>query len=184
MLTPTCHPAVSDMLLSGFTRRLHPELCLCLRSASLKNSKMVLEARLCSAGHVLVLSHGAESLTEVFSDRREPLPTQHRLFEYRPHGCATKALDFKRALHYSISSSLEILSPTTFLRLHEELVQDCRHPSLSIHFSSTNRFSPGALSLIQTEVSRDSILVYTFHTFPNQLAVVKTQSLFELNESA
>jgi hypothetical protein len=36
--------------------------------------------------------------------------------------------------------------------------------------------------VIRTEVSRESILVYAFHTFPEHCAIVKTQSLFELSD--
>ena len=84
-------------------------------------------------------------------------------------------------MRYSVSCSLEFLNPTTFLRHHEELVGDCSCASLSALFASSNRFSPGPMSLLRTEVTRDSIFVYAFHTFPDQLAVVKTQSLFELS---
>ena len=141
---------------------------------------MLLDARLCAAGHVLILKVGSETLTEVIADRREPLPRRNRLFEHRLRGCRTEVIELGWGIRYSVSCSLERLKPTAYLRHHEELVGDCSRASLSAVFASSNRFSPGPVSLLRTEVTRDSVLVHAYHTFPDHLAVVKSQSLFEL----
>ena len=173
-------PDVSDLMLCAHDRPLHPELFVHHCAIVLRIQDMILDVRFCAAGHVLILRAGSETLTEVIANRHEPLPRRSRLFEYRLHGCHTKTIELDSGLRYSVSCSLERLSATAYLRHHEELVGDCSHASLSAVFASSNRFSSGPLSLLRTEVARDSILVYAFHTFPEHLAVVKTQSLFEL----
>ena len=173
-------PDVSDLVLCAHDRPLHPELFVHHCAIVLRSPDMILDARLCAAGHVLILKVGSETLTEVISDRHEPLPRRSRLFEHRLRGCHTEMIELDSGLRYSVSCSLERLSPTAYLRHHEELIGDCSHASLSAMLASSNRFSPGPVSLLRTEVTQDSILVYAFHTFPEHLAVVKTQSLFEL----
>lgn len=141
---------------------------------------MSLDTRLCAAGHLLILRVGSETLTEVIANRHDPLPVRSRLFESRLNGCHTKTIDLEFGVRYSVGCSLERLNPASFLRCHEELLGDCPKATLSAMFASSNRFCPGPASLLRIEVAHDSILVHAFHTFPAHLAVVKTQSLFEL----
>ena len=173
-------PDVSDLVLCAHDRPLHPELFVHHRAITLRNSVMSLDARLCAAGHVMILRVGSKTLTEVISNRHEPLPRRGRLFEHRLRGCQTEVVELDFGVRYSTSCSVERLSLTAFVRHHEELVRDCSRACLSAIFSSSNRFNLGPVSLLHTEVTPDSILVHTFHTFPDHLAVVKTQSLFEL----
>ncbi len=176
-------PDVSDLMLCAYPRALHPELYQPHDSVTLKNSTMRLDAHLSSAGHILVLRVASGTLTEVISDRREPLPKRDRLFEYRLRDSREKTIELDCGLSYSASWSMERLNPTVFLRQHEELLADCSRASLSVILCASNRFSPGPVSLLRTEVANNSVLVHAFHTFPEHLTVVKTQSLFELNGS-
>lgn len=180
MSVRVARPDVSDLVLCAHDRPLHPELFVHHCAIVLRSPDMILDARLCAAGHVLILRVGSETLTEVISDRHEPLPQRSRLFEHRLRGYHTEVIELDSGIRYSVSCSLERLSPAAYLRHHEEFVGDCSRASLSAVFASSNRFSPGPLSLLNTEVTRGSILVYAYHTFPDHLAVVKTQSLIEL----
>lgn len=56
---------------------------------------------------------------------------------------------------------------------------DAQRADLAYHFVSESRLTPGALSIIDYEANQSSLLIHAFHTFPDELAVVKTQSLFE-----
>ena len=173
-------PDVSDLVLCVFERPLHPELFVHCRFLALSNGTMALDARLHLAGHVLTVRVGSLAVTEVISDRREPLPRHSRLFQHRLRGDHDATAELSSRLRYTVSTSIEKLTHDTFLRHNEELIGDCFGANLSVCFESENRFSPGAVSLLRIEATRDSLLVHAFHTFPQHLAVVKTQSLFEL----
>lgn len=179
MSVQVARPDVSDLVLCAHERPLHPELFVHHSAIRLCIPNMILDARLCDAGHVLSLRVGSETLTEVISDRHKTLPQHRRLFERRLRDCQTEVVELDSGIRYSVSCSLERLDPAAYLRHHEELVGDFPKASLSAIFASSNRFSPGPLSLLRTEVSRDGILVHAYHTFPDHLAVVKSQSLFE-----
>ena len=47
-------------------------------------------------------------------------------------------------------------------------------------FTASGRMALGGLSLIKLETRPRKMLVQTFHTFPDDFAVVKSQSIFEL----
>ena len=47
-------------------------------------------------------------------------------------------------------------------------------------FNSSGRMALGAISYIHVETRNRSMLVQAFHTFPDDYAIVKVQSLFEV----
>ena len=172
-------PDVSDLVLRTYGRALHPELFEHHCGMTLKNSNMRLDVRLNASGHVLTLRMGSHSMTEVIIDHHESLPKLCRIIDYRLRGCRSESAEFETGLRYDMSCQLERLPLDVFLRMNEELEHDCERAELSARLPAVNRLMPGPLSLIRTEVGRESILVYAFHTFPEHSAVVKTQSLFE-----
>jgi len=101
------------------------------------------------------------------------------VLEQKVRGCRTKSMTLSNGLRYNIGCQLETLAPELFLRIHEELRGDCARADLAHEFPSPNRFSPGALSVISAAVSRTSVTMHAFHTFPDHCAVIKTQTLVE-----
>jgi hypothetical protein len=182
MAVQLVRPDVSDLVLRAYGRALHPELFEHHCGVTLENSKMRLDLRLNACGHVLMLNRGTNCITEVIADQREPLPERYRIVNYRLRGTRTESAELESGLHYDLSCQLERLHVDIFLRLNEELEEDCRRAYIFARLPAVNRFLPGPLSLIRTEVGRNSFLVYAFHTFPEHCAIVKTQSLFELTE--
>lgn len=183
MTVQVVRPDVSDLVLRTFCRALHPELFDSHSSLRLSNSVMKLDMRLNASGHVLSLQTNLHAVTEVIMDHRESTPTFSRFIDYRLRGCRTETAEFDSGLRYDVSCQLERLSFDIFLRMNEELEHDMARADLSARFPSLNRLLPGPLSLIRAEVERRSILVYSFHTFPEHSAIVKTQSLFEQADS-
>jgi len=47
-------------------------------------------------------------------------------------------------------------------------------------FGASGRLALGALSYVNVETRNRCMLVQAFHTFPDDCAIVKSQSLFEL----
>jgi hypothetical protein len=180
MKTTIVRPDVSDLVIRTYGRALHPELFDRHSGLTLTNAELRLEVRLNASGHVLMVQMGDQSMTEVIVDHHEALPERSRLVDCRLRGCRTETAELKTGLRYDMSCQLERLHLDIFLRMNEELEQDCDKADLSVHFPTINRFLPGPLSLIRADVRRDSILVYAFHTFPEHSAIVKTQSLFEV----
>lgn len=179
MAVQLVRPDLSNLVLRTFGRALHPELFEHQCELKLANSQMKLNIRLNESGHVLMVNIGADSMTEVIVDHQVSLPQRYRIVDYRLRGCRNESAELDMGMRYDMSCQVERLNMDIFLRINEELEQDCRCADLSARLPAINRFLPGPLSVIRTEVCRDSFLVYAFHTFPEHGAIVKTQSLFE-----
>ncbi len=180
MTRSVARPDTADLVLRTYGRALHPDLLCHHKSALLTVPGMTLDLRLIASGHAFILRTETKTLTEVISDRHDAFPLRGCLFEQKVRGCRTETVEFEFGLRYDVCCSLEKLSLSVFLRQHEELIADGAKASLFAEFPGANRFSPGPISLVRTELCRRSLLVHACHTFPEQLAIVKTQSLVEL----
>jgi hypothetical protein len=82
-------------------------------------------------------------------------------------------------IHYEMSFQVEVLAPEIFLHIHDEILSDGSKRGLLHNFPSHNRLSVAPLGFITAEAGRGRLFLSTFHTFPTENTVVKTQSLIE-----
>jgi hypothetical protein len=75
---------------------------------------------------------------------------------------------------------LEQVPADVFWTFQQELTADGQKRGILYTFDSSGRMAMGALSYIHVETRSRSVLVQAFHTFPDDQAIVKTQSLVEI----
>ena len=172
-------PSVGELIFTLFSRSVHPELFLGLVKGEIYQDVFAAEILICEAGHQVRFRAGKQTVTEVLSPKEQVLPTKCRLVRQQLFNQRDLFYEFDSGILYQSSSQLEWLEPEVFLNLHQELQNDCRRSHVSYQFPAVHRLSPGPLSYVHTEVTRNSLLVHAFHTFPDECAVVKSQSLFE-----
>ena len=81
---------------------------------------------------------------------------------------------------YQVGFQLEPVSPEVFWTFQEELASDGERNGMFQMFDSSGRMALGARSYINVESRNRCLLVQAFHTFPDDYAIVKSQSLFKL----
>ena len=81
---------------------------------------------------------------------------------------------------YQVGFQLEKVEPEIFWAFQQELTRDSQQRGLLYSFNGGGRMALGALSFIGVESRNRSLLVQAFHTFPDDYAIVKSQSLFEI----
>jgi hypothetical protein len=80
---------------------------------------------------------------------------------------------------YEVESQVEVLEPEQFAHLHAELVADGERKGLVYHCPRGNRIGLSPLGVVIVEALPRCLSVTAFHTFPDEYAVLKTQSLIE-----
>jgi len=173
-------PAVSELMFHLFERSLHPELFDIRKHDQIRQPDYSADIRICDSGHLVTFQIGDSIVSEVVASLGQPLPDRNERFHRRLKGSRDESIKCGDKITYHMSYQVEKLSPEVFLNMHEELQHDCQRAPISHCFSSPNRLSPAALSFMQTDVWPHSLLIHAFHTFPEDCAIVKTQSLFEL----
>ncbi|MBM3970405.1 MAG: DUF2617 family protein [Planctomycetes bacterium] len=173
-------PDVSELKLSILGRSVHPELLVVYERTSVVRDDFQLYLAICEAGHLLELRTPHQTLSEIVAPNGQSLPHRERFFDKKLRGSRDESLRLPGGVGYQVSFQVERLNPEVYLQLHEECSVDCRKATLGRMFDPPNRLAPAAVSYLQLDLFPRSLLVHAFHTFPENCAVVKTQTLIEL----
>jgi hypothetical protein len=173
-------PKVAELAFQLYGRSLHPELFEVHTSRTVERGGYKAKIDITSAGHVVTWSYAGLTLTEVASSAQHPLPKKRRLISYRLRGERTDQIECRGGVEYQVSFQLEPVEPEIFWTFQQELANDADRQGLLHKFDASGRMALGALSYVNVESRNRSMLVQAFHTFPDDYAIVKSQSIFKL----
>jgi hypothetical protein len=176
----TVRPKVAELVFQLHGRPLHPELFQVYQSQSVARGKYEAKIDITSAGHVVTWRYGGITLTEVAASAHHPLSDTRRLMSYSLKGQRSARIDYRNCVHYEMNFQLEPVDPEVFWTFQQELAADGKKNGLFHKFDSSGRMALGALSYINFEVRSRRLLVQAFHTFPDDYAIVKSQSMIVL----
>ncbi len=173
-------PRVAELAFQLYGRSLHPELFEVYQTREIERGGYRAKIDITSAGHVVTWRYEGMTLTEVACSAHHPLPQKRRLLSYKLKGERSDRIECRGGVTYQVSFQLEPVSPDVFWMFHQELTADGERQGLLHTFESSGRMTLGALSYINVETRNRNMLVQAFHTFPDDYAIVKSQSVFEL----
>jgi len=173
-------PRVAELAFQVYGRPLHPELFVVYQTSSVQRGDYQAKIDITSAGHVVTWRYAGLTLTEVASSAHHPLPQKRRLISYRLKGQRSDSIQCRGGVVYQVSFQLEPVEPEVFWNFQQELTRDSQCRGMLHRFNSSGRMALGALSYINVETRNRRLLVQAFHTFPDDYAIVKSQSMFQL----
>ncbi|QDV75908.1 DUF2617 family protein [Botrimarina mediterranea] len=147
-----------------------------------------------SAGHVVHWRHRGLTLTEVCASSHQPLPQRRRLMSHRVEGERSDRVECRGGIVYETSLALETASSEAlYAYQHEFDLMNLQGGALPLgeggdsngllhRFEASGRagLSMGALSFVDIQSRDRSLRVRALHTFPDDCAIVKTESVFRL----
>ncbi len=172
-------PRVCDLVFQLYGRPLHPELFEILAKRKIQREDYALNVWITRTGHVISWENRDVHLTEVAAAAEQPLPEKRRLLNQRLRGECSKTLPCAHGIHYQMTFQVETLPPEIFLHVHDEILADGSKRGLLHNFQPNHRLSVAPLGFIAIETRARCLFLSTFHTFPEEHTVVKTQSLIE-----
>ncbi len=172
---------VSRLRFLLYDRPVHPELfdiyhdCRVIKSAY----EAVIWVTGCT--HVISFYRGKESLVELLADSQAELPQRGRLLELPLRG--EKDHECKRAegINYMMNFQVESMSPAVYSKTHHDLARLGSRRGLFVPFPTWMARSLTPFSYIDYDAKPNELHVFAFHAFPQDLTVIKTQSIFELS---
>jgi hypothetical protein len=179
MIATTIRPPVSAMALHLYRRPLHPELFETLACRAVCRDDYVLTVRITPCGHVLTWQTPDLCLTEITAARGQPLPGRGHVWRHRFLGEQTDAFRASPAVCYQMSAQAEILPGQLFERIHEELLVDGQKRGLLHLLHPHHRFGLSPLGFVTADARPGCLVVNTFHTYPAECTLLKTQTLIE-----
>jgi hypothetical protein len=172
-------PKVAELVFHLYGRALHPELFEVCSTRTVRRGGYEATISITTAGHVVTWKYQGLTLTEVATAAHHPLPQRRRLFSHRLRGQRSERVECRGGCRYQMSFQLEPVEPEVFWTYQQELSADGVQQGMLHQFDSSGRMALGAISYINVETRNRSLLVQAFHTFPDDYAIVKSQSLFE-----
>lgn len=177
---PAVRPKVAELAFKVYGRALHPELFEVLQTRHVERNGFEAKVDITSAGHVVTWRYEGQTITEVASTSNHPLPQKRRLMSHRLTGEQTDSIDCRGGTKYHVSFQLEPADPEIFWSFQQQLISNDQRRGLLHVFDASGRVPMGAISYVHMETRSKSLLIQAFHTFPDDCAIVKTQSRFEL----
>lgn len=172
-------PAATDLHYQLYARALHPELFDVRSARVIDHAGYVLVLRICESGHLVELRRQGETLVEVNIGSRQEIPSRGRCLTVPLGGGRDVETQPLPGVSFQASVQLERLDHEVFERLTQEFHADIPQATLAHVFGSRNRLRPDAVSLLFAECGARSVGIHAFHTFPDDFAIVRTQSLYE-----
>ncbi|MCS7015174.1 MAG: DUF2617 family protein [Gemmatales bacterium] len=173
-----CRPRVSDLLFCVYRRALHPELFEVLSGHRVERGDFLLHMWVTRSGHVLTWTDGKHQLTEVVASQQDALP-EGWVVRLHLRGERLAEVVGVAGVRYQAGFQEERLSPEIFLHLHDEIVEDGQREGFFVPWGAGGRTKLTPVSYLHPQARPGSLVVYAFHTFPEEYTIIKTQSLIE-----
>ncbi|MBN1394952.1 MAG: DUF2617 family protein [Pirellulales bacterium] len=173
-------PKVAELTFQLYGRPLHPELFEVFETHTIERRRYTAKIDITGAGHVVCWRYAGMTLTEVAASARQPLPKTRRLMSYSLKGQRADRVECRGGVTYRTNFQLEPTSAEVFWTFQRELSAAGLREGLLHRFNSSRRMPLGAVSYLNFDARERSLFVQAFHTFPDDYAVVKSESLFKL----
>lgn len=183
MRVPVVRPAAKELTYQLYSRALHPELFDVCATRIIEQAGYSLVLRICESGHLVEIRRNGEVTVEINVDAAREVPTRGRCLSTRLGSGRDVEAHPLPEVFFQASIQLETLEPEVFVRLTTEFHSDVRNAALAHVFSSRNRLRPEAVSLLFADCGPKSVSIQAFHSFPDDLAIVRIQSLYEFGAS-
>jgi Protein of unknown function DUF2617 len=172
-------PSVCDLVFQLYGKPLHPELFDIRAIRKVTRPDYQLTVWVTRTGHVITWENRDVLLTEATSAAEQDLTHRRRLLHYRLRNETCTQLKCAHGVNYQASFQVEVLPPGPFAQIHDEIVADGGKRGLLHNFSSHNRLALAPLGYVTAETRPGCVFLSSFHTFPSENTIVKTQSLIE-----
>ena len=163
-----------------YDRPLHPELFEICHDHHIV--KKAYEAQIWVTGctHVISFHRQRSSIVELTADADSLLPERGRLLELPFRGERDHECKHANDINYMMNFQVERMSPAVYSKTHHDLARLGAQRGLFVPFPMwmANQLTP--YTYIDYQAKPNELHVFAFHAFPQELTIVKTQSIFEL----
>ena len=170
---------IADQTFQVFARAIHPDWFAARQHRRVSQEGWEADIRIIEGGHAIIFRSGAIRLTEILAGPETHLPEPGLLFHSSIRRERTMSLRPGDALDYQTCFDVERVDPEVFAHLSDEMVLDGRRGRLFHSFASPNRMAAAPISHIYIEARVKGLTIHAFHSFPDERAIIRTQSLFE-----
>ncbi len=174
---------VADLKFALYHRPLHPELFRIHQSRHLDRGSYHADIWVIGLSHVVTVQSGGRCVTEVTTDDVEMLPQNGLVTSFQFRGERDHQEDFDDGLRYILSTQVERMNQNLFHASHRDLLHyGSNRGILTLFHEWTEVDGLVPFSLVDYEARDREFHVQTFHAFPADFTIIKTQSIVEVGQ--
>ena len=173
---------VEDLHFCLYQRAIHPELFHIDRVKRVEQPRYQAEVWIVGLAHVVTVQAGGQVLTELIADDTELLPKGGLVTSFRFRGERDHSQSFSEDLKYILSTQVEKMTPQLFPATHRDYVHYAQNRGLFVSFEQWTHEGLAPFTFIDLDARDHEIHVHAFHAFPEELTLLKTQSIFEVGK--
>ncbi|MCK4276140.1 MAG: DUF2617 family protein [Phycisphaerae bacterium] len=171
---------VSKLRFFLYGRPVHPEFFDIYHDHRIVKNGYEADIWITGCTHVISFYRERYALVELTSNADAELPSRGMLLTMpfcgeRDHQCQRG-----EGINYMMNFQVETMSPGVYSKTHHDLARLGSKKGLFVPFPAWMSGSLTPFTYIDYSAKPNELHIFTFHAFPQDLAVVKTQSIFEL----
>jgi len=179
MESPQINVGIDQLTFSLFQRPLHPELFQIYASRQLKTEKYEALIWVTGCTHVVSVFAGDVCLSEVVSTPGQLLPHRGLVERFKFRGPRTHKCTLSRGVSYMTDFQIEKMSANLYRQSHMDLERFARNRGVFVKFPELEVDSLQPFCYVDFEARRTELHIHTFAAYPDQVTMIKTQSLFD-----
>jgi hypothetical protein len=171
----------ADLHFFLYDRPLHPELFRHYAAYRVSQGRYHADVWIIGLSHVVTLTCGQRSVTELLCGDSEILPTRGIVSRFRLKGERDLDRRLPDGWGHMVSTQVETMDEPLYKSVHNDLL---RHAGKRGWFVAYEQWREGDLvpfSYVDHEARDAEFHIHAFHAFPHERTLVKTQSIFELS---
>ena len=132
--------------------------------------------------HVVTVQAGDQILTELITEDTDLLPKVGLATSFRFRGERDHVQSFGNGMRYILSTQVERMTPQLFPATHRDYVHYAQNRGMFVSFDdlATDGLSP--FSFVDFDARDHELHIHAFHAFPDEMTLLKTQSIFEIGK--
>jgi hypothetical protein len=171
--------SISEQTFHLFNRPVHPELFEIHESCQFKQGDYEAQIWITGTSHVVSLFCESKCITELISPPDQMLPVRGLIKDFQLSENKNYKYAWPDGMQYMLNSSVETMSVNVFKQTQLDLIKKSNNGGMFAQFPQWNNGEFTPITFLDFEARQDSLNVSAWHTFPEQLSILKTQSILK-----
>ena len=173
---------IEDLQFCLFQRAIHPELFQIDQVKRIEQARYQAEIWVVGLTHVVSVQCGDQIITELITEDIETLPRVGLATSFRFRGERDHAQSFDNDFKYILSTQVERMTPQLFPATHRDYVHYAQDRGMFVSFDEWAVDDLAPFTFLDFDARDHEFHVHAFHAYPDELTLLKTQSIFEIGK--
>ena len=168
---------ISDLAFTLYQRSLHPELFNIYAKRQIRTENYQADFWATGCSHVLSLYANDACLVELIASPDQLLPKRGLVEKFQFRGRKKHKCTLSKGISYMTDFQVEKMNESAYTQSQTDLKNFARNRGLYVKFPKNEESELQPFTYFDFEARRHELHIHTFHGYPEQATIIKTQSL-------